>query len=210
LDEGRMLDAYGDVAKSYTLPAIAGELRQEIVPGWRFKPLRVRADAETAGLNVFIEPGRYEYLDTSYIWDSTAVTDLAVTVSSNMKRAVIVGIDPVAGTPVVASGTERSVTLPDMTLYDYNLLINANKGKLWLFGYQRKSGVSVFQSLTDLVDLRAYLSLGGGVTSGGSFMPIELDFALTIPANRQAMVHTFRVVDGGSLRVLGSFRLIGV
>lgn len=203
LDEAQAIDAYEDAASTMTMPELPGGYPRDIVSGWRFKPLRVRI-ADEGGLSVMIEEGIYEYADQSFAWiDNTPVDLSSISVSSGMKRPVIIGLDPATETAITAYGDETPVIMPLFTLVDYNVVRNANPGKIWLFGYEHKDGKTAFTDIYDLKDIRAYLSPGQGVSSGGSFMPIELDFALTIPANRQVPVRRLTVTTSGVLTVDG-------
>lgn len=202
MDEQAMDDAYQELAGTFAVPERSGELVQEVVPGWRFKPLRVRPDV-SGGLNVVIEDGIYFYGDDFYAWTDKTPIDLAdISVSSSTKRAVIIGIDPTDNTSVTAYGDEVSLALPEFTIIDYIAVANANFGKIWLMGYSRESGVTGFQSIYDLIDLRPYVSVSGAA-SGAGFMPIDLDYELSIPANKQVAVRRLNVVAGGVITVDG-------
>lgn len=203
-DNQLMHDAYEQAAGTIASPEVAGELKREIVPGWRFKPLRVRPHG-SGGLNVIIEDGRYQYANASYAWLNKDPIDIAdVSVSSNSKRPVIVGIQPGTDTAVLAYGSEVSTALPAFTLADYNDIANDNLGNVWLFGYEHKDGKTAFADIYDLVDIREYISPGGGISSGQGFMPINLNFALTIPAGYQAPpVRRLNIVSGGVLTING-------
>ncbi len=211
VDESRALDAFGAHAKAFTKPAVNGNLNMDIVPGWRFEPLRAYIDANAGGLNVIIAPGIYEFADDSYAWeDQTPINLATISVTSGMKRPVLIGIDPATGLSTTAYGDEVSVSMPKFTRVDYNELKRSNLGKLWQAGYERDARYSAFNSIYDLTDLRAFQSPGaGGVASGNTFMPTHLDFELTVPSGRQAPVQRqFFVVSGGRLIVDGSFFLL--
>jgi len=195
-DNQLMHDAYEQAAGTIASPELVGELKREIVPGWRFKPLRVRPH-ESGGLNVVIEDGRYQYANASYAWlDKTPLDIASVSVSSGNKRPVIIGIEPGTDTAVLAYGSEVSLALPAFTLADYNTVATDNLGRIWLFGYEHKNGKTTFADLYDLIDIREYISPSGGVSSGQFFMPINLTFDLTIPAGYQVAVRRLNITTG--------------
>lgn len=200
---------YGEAANTLFLGELVGEIISLVLPSRKFKPLRVRPDA-SGGLNVVIENGIYQFSDHSYAYMDVTPIDLStITVSSGMKRPVLVGIDPATNTPTTAYGDEVPITLPEFTIVEYNAVIEANLSKLWLAGYQRKDGITAFQTAQDLTDARAWLSPGaGGVAAGNTFMPINLDFELIIPVNRQVPVKRLNIIDGGILQLNGILDLI--
>ncbi len=207
-DKELMNAEFGEAARTVLLGQLAGDLIKLILPSRNFKPLRVRPH-ETGGLNIVIEPHRYEYGVTSYVWDDPSAYDLsAVTVTSGYRKPVIIGIDPSTQAITTATGAERSLAMPAFTLTEYNTVVSANPGKLWLAGYARTDGVTSFQTLQDLVDLRAWLTPGGGIANGNSFMPIDLDFPLTIADNQQVPIRRLNIVAGGVLTVSGVLDII--
>lgn len=206
LDEAQAIDTYQDAAANMTLPELSGDIVRLILLADRFKYLRCRQAPEFGGLNVIIEDGIYLFSDDSYAWlDKTPIDLSTISVSSGKKRPVLIGIDPATNTSTTLAGTEvpNTAVYPAFTLADYNELIRTDLTKMWLKGYERKDGVTSFQTLDDLVDVRPFLSPGAsGISSGGYFMPVDLTFTLTIPANRQVPVRRL-TVSTGTLTVEG-------
>lgn len=192
---------FGQALNSLFLGELVGKLIDVIWPEDKFEPLLVRADSVSGGLNVLIKPGRYEYANGSIWWDSIAPYDVsAATVSSGMKRVVLIGLDPTTNTITTASGTERSIADYDFTASDANTVANDNPGVIWLAWYQRQDGVTSFQTAFDLHSFRAFVGVDSPTSN---LMPIELDYPLTIPANSQIPVRQLTVVSGGLLTIEG-------
>lgn len=209
LEEAGALDTYGKGAASKTLPRIARELLKWIVPARNFAPLRAYQATEYGGLNVVIEKGFYGFDSDSHFYADTTPIDLTtVSVTSGYLRPVLIGIDPSTETPVLQAGDEFPATLPSAyTEAGFNAIIRTHLDKLWVSGYLRRSGITTWQTPDDLIDVRAFLSPGAGTIAGGStFMPINLDYELTINANRQVVVDYMTTSGDGALINYGIVR----
>jgi hypothetical protein len=204
-DEAANLDSHGEAAATLGLPALHGELLKLVLESRNFKPNRVRPDA-SGGLNIYIEEGIYSYADTYFAWDDPTPYDLStISVSSGKQKPVIIGLNPATNSIITAEGSEKTLAEP-ISKADFITVMNTVPGKIWLAGYARIHGVTAFRTEFDLVDIRAWLSPGQGVSSGSGGMPIELNYELTIPANYQHVVDYMVTADGGSLINYGIVR----
>jgi hypothetical protein len=205
-DDARNLDSFGAHAAAFKRPLVNGNLDMSIIPGWRLEPLRVRPDSISGGLNVVIEDGIYEYAGTSVAFTDKTPIDLgSISVSSGMRRPVIIGVDPATNTAITAYGDEVMASGYAFTIIDYNNVRTANPGKIWPFAYERKDGVTAFRSIYDLIYIGALYN-PTGIAGGVGFMPIDLGYELTIPPNQQFVVDYMTTVDGGSLINYGILR----
>lgn len=198
-------DFYGDAAPTINSPPLIGELMPDTLwPGRNLIPGRLYTTS-AGGMTIYIAPFHY---DGGYFPGGTQDLTANIPVTANKKAWVKVYVDPNAvdadDSIGATTGTYVDVTTNPMNEADL-AAIPLDSSFIPVAGIVLENGQTAIDDTTLVVDARQWLN---APSNPSQYMPIFLDYAFTMPSNRQVTIKRLIIQTGGSVTILGAIDII--
>lgn len=170
VDYGTAVNALGRGGAALTVPNL---VLTGLVDERRFEPLLVQARRVQGSftLSVYINSGWYRARGTARHFAGGWLDLSAYVPDESERRLVLVGINVMTNTPVAVPAEPVGVAVTFSEADIENLLTQIDKDILPLAAIDLKHGDVAISSEQQIIDARAFLTLGGDSAGGGTVLP---------------------------------------